>query len=78
MFVRPEARRQGVGGALLKAIVRAARDTVEQLTLAVTEGNDGAIALYEKAGFVSYGVEPRSLKTASRYFDKGLMVRFLR
>ncbi|RDI60935.1 GNAT family N-acetyltransferase [Microvirga subterranea] len=77
-FVAPEARGQGVGAALMEALVAHASDVVEQLTLAVVSSNAGAIALYERFGFRSYGVEPRALKGPDGYADEVLMVRFLR
>lgn len=50
MWVDPAARRNGVGHALIAAVVEwAAGESVE---LWVTRGNDRAIALYERAGFV--------------------------
>ena len=50
MWVDPAARRSGVGHALIDAVVEwAAGEPVE---LWVTRGNDRAIALYERAGFV--------------------------
>jgi ribosomal protein S18 acetylase RimI-like enzyme len=76
-FVEPEARGQGVGAALMNALIAHARDIVEQLTLAVVSSNAGAIALYESFGFRSYGVEPRALKSPDGYADEVLMVRFL-
>jgi len=76
-FVEPEARGQGVGAALMEALMAHAASVVEQLTLAVVSSNAAAIALYEKCGFRSYGVEPRALKGAEGYADEVLMVRFL-
>lgn len=77
MYVQGDWHGQGVGRALMDAIIDAARGTVEQLTLAVVQGNDAAIALYRKVGFEVYGIEPRALKSASGYVDEVLMVRIL-
>jgi ribosomal protein S18 acetylase RimI-like enzyme len=77
-YVEPEARGQGVGAALLEALVAWARGVVEQLTLAVVRGNDAAISLYRKLGFEIYGVEPRALKSAAGYADDVLMALILR
>ncbi|HKU98169.1 MAG TPA: GNAT family N-acetyltransferase [Vineibacter sp.] len=77
MYVQGDWRGRGVGRALMDAVIDAARGTVEQLTLAVVQGNDAAMALYRKAGFEVYGVEPRALKSAAGYADEVLMVRRL-
>ncbi|KVN20138.1 MULTISPECIES: GNAT family N-acetyltransferase [unclassified Burkholderia] len=77
VYVAPAARRLGVGAALLDAALAAAAQTVEQVTLAVIDGNGAARAFYERHGFVAYGVEPRALKGANGYADELLMVRFL-
>jgi len=47
--------------------------SVEQLTLAVVEGNAAALALYRKLGFAAYGVEPRALKTETGCRNEVLM-----
>ncbi len=77
MYVRADWRGKGVGAALMAAVVAAARNTVEQLTLAVVQDNDTAIALYRKIGFQVYGVEPRALKSESSYSDEVLMALIL-
>jgi GNAT superfamily N-acetyltransferase len=52
MFVAPEARRSGVGVALVDAVVRWARERgASSLSLWVTSTNNPAIALYDKCGF---------------------------
>ena len=76
-YVAPAARGRGVGAALVERIVAAATGLVQQLTLSVVQGNDGALALYERCGFETYGVEPRALKSTTGYADEVLMVRFL-
>ncbi|WP_294261100.1 GNAT family N-acetyltransferase [uncultured Sphingomonas sp.] len=54
--VRPAMRRRGVGAALLRGIVADCRDRMASvLHLEVRAGN-GAIALYERAGFRKVGV----------------------
>lgn len=51
MWVDPSARGQGVGQALVEAVTGWARDLkVRRMGLRVTEGNPGALALYEDAG----------------------------
>jgi len=49
MFVGAEARRRGVGAALIEAVVH--ESTGDTLYLRVMAGNDPAVAAYERAGF---------------------------
>ncbi|MEO6703172.1 MAG: GNAT family N-acetyltransferase [Jatrophihabitantaceae bacterium] len=56
MWVDPQARADGVGGQLLAALLDQARAAgCQQAQLRVTTGNDAAIKLYERAGFVATG-----------------------
>ncbi len=73
VFVRPEARGHGLAGSLLRALLRAAPDGVEQVRLSVSAGNAPARALYARLGFTPYGLEPRALKTPDGYIDEVLM-----
>lgn len=78
VFVARHARGLGVGDALLTAVIAHAREHVEQILLAVVADNAAAIRLYERHGFMTYGVEPRALKSDGVYFDEILMARMLR
>jgi ribosomal protein S18 acetylase RimI-like enzyme len=59
MYVSPESRRQGIGRRLVsEALKRAfAMDGVLQVNLSVNAANAAAIALYQTAGFESFGFE---------------------
>ena len=57
MWVAPEARRQGVGSALVEAVVQWARgEGVMRLLLDVSELNEPAIAFYARKGFIPTGI----------------------
>lgn len=72
-FVEPHWRHRGIGAALMTAVIDLARDKVEQLHLTVVQTNASAIALYQRFGFVTYGVEPRALKSERGYVYELLM-----
>ena len=76
MYVAPEARGKRIGKALLEHTLSHARtmEGLEDVTLAVTVGNDTARGLYLGAGFVPYGVEPRYIKLGNQYFDIEWMI----
>ena len=56
LAVAPQFRRQGVGEALVNALVAALKDLGSRcLTLEVRDSNEAARALYAKLGFVEIG-----------------------
>ena len=74
VYVRPSARRAGLGMALLARVLDHARGgAVEEVRLSVVASNGAAIRFYEAAGFEAYGVERRALKVAGRYHNEVLM-----
>jgi L-amino acid N-acyltransferase YncA len=74
MYVAPEQGGRGLGMDLLQAVIREARARgIEQLVLTVTEGNGTAVRLYVRAGFRSFGIEPRAIRVGERYFGKNHM-----
>ncbi|MCD6322572.1 MAG: ribosomal protein S18-alanine N-acetyltransferase, partial [Clostridiales bacterium] len=54
--VKEDYRRQGIGQDMLKILFDLAKElNVKTMMLEVRESNDGAIAMYEKAGFIKVG-----------------------
>jgi ribosomal protein S18 acetylase RimI-like enzyme len=54
LYVQPEHRRQGLGLALMKAALEAARARgADYIEVATSEDDTGARALYERLGFVN-------------------------
>ena len=65
MHVADEFAGQGVGQALVATAVQEAKlSGVELLVLTVTDSNRRACALYERAGFLTYGIEPDAIRVA--------------
>jgi ribosomal protein S18 acetylase RimI-like enzyme len=75
MYVRPSARRMGVGRRLVEAVIEHARRHVELIQLSVVSGNDEARRLYASLGFVEYGIETDALKADEQYWDEVLMAK---
>lgn len=77
MYVEPEFRGQGLGRALLSAVIERATEEfigLEQIHLTVVSTNESAKQLYTSLGFEVYGVEPHALKVDGHYFDEDLMI----
>ncbi len=72
MFVEGSARGQGIGGALLDAAIRHAREAlgVRQVYLSAEGEHRVAIALYESRGFVVWGREPRGTMDGERGMEE--------
>lgn len=77
MYVRPEMRNLGMGRQLVEAVIEHARAYVEILQLNVVSGNETARRLYNKLGFLEYGIERNALKAGGHYWDEVLMAKFL-
>ncbi len=78
VYVRPQSRGRGAGRALMREVIRCARELegLEQITL-VASAHLPARRMYEALGFEAYGTEPRSLKIGKSYVDDVLMVLWL-
>jgi ribosomal protein S18 acetylase RimI-like enzyme len=74
VFVRPEARGQGVGEGLIRACLAWGREReLARVRLSVVATNAPAIALYLRLGFSVYGVEPDVIRLDNRSHDELLM-----
>jgi RimJ/RimL family protein N-acetyltransferase len=74
LMVALDARRQGVGTALLQAAVGWAREAgVRKLELHVFPWNEAAIALYEAFGFEREGFRKRHYRRGGDFVDAILM-----
>ena len=78
VYVRPNARRIGIGRGLTETVIDLARTRVELLHLSVTTTNVHALRLYQDLGFVEYGLERDARKVNGRYYDDVLMALDLR
>ena len=72
MAVHPSAQGQGIGRALVQAVLELARSTprVELVQLTVSETNERALGLYTACGFTSFGTEPRAIRVGDRFVGK--------
>ncbi len=76
VYVKQAYWGKGLADKLLKAVIdHAVACGVMQIHCTVVTSKSKAIKLYERHGFVTYGTEPRSLKTDGKYFDAHLMVK---
>jgi L-amino acid N-acyltransferase YncA len=61
MWVAPFARGHAVGDSLVNAVIEWAREQeASRVTLAVSEGNECALALYRRHGFIDAGATGRT------------------
>jgi ribosomal protein S18 acetylase RimI-like enzyme len=74
VYVRPGIRREGLGSALVAAVIAHAQGEVAQLHAAVVTSNDTARRLYRRLGFIAYGIEPGGLRVGEEDLDQELLV----
>ena len=77
MYVLPSFRGRGIGKRLVqRGLAEARRHKDARLVqLTVTEGNSDALKLYEKCGFVRFGVEPLAVAVGDKHVSKVHMWR---
>ncbi|WP_309625832.1 GNAT family protein [Methylibium sp.] len=83
LMVLPTSTGHGVGRALVEGCIAEARraDRLQLITLSVTASSLRVVRLYERAGFVRYGLLPRAVRLVDehgeRYHDKAQMMLVL-
>ncbi len=72
MYVSAAFQQQGLGRRLVEAALDEARQhsRLKVIQLTVTAGNAAAFALYQRCGFIQYGLEPLAVRVGEDYFDK--------
>ncbi len=70
VYVYPDWRGHGLAGQMLAHLLSEARRRVEIMVLQVAVDNFSARHTYLKAGFQSYGIEPKALKIGEDYIDE--------
>lgn len=71
MYVADEFTGRGLGRALVDAVLQEARaGAVKLVVLTVTDSNQAACALYSRAGFTSFGIEPDAIRVDGISFGK--------
>jgi RimJ/RimL family protein N-acetyltransferase len=80
MSVAKPWRRQGIGKAMIEAMVDYARSTddLTRIELQVFEGNAPAIRLYERMGFELEGRRRSAVRIGESYIDALMMAMLLR
>jgi RimJ/RimL family protein N-acetyltransferase len=79
MYVPEEFRQGGLGRAIVEALLDEARSRpgVKVIQLTVSDGNRAAQSLYERCGFVQFGLEPLAIAVGPRFVSKVHMWRRL-
>ena len=72
MYVPTRYRQAGIGRRLVDAVLDHARSRtgVRVVQLTVTDGNAAAQSLYERCGFVAFGIEPLAVAVGARFVSK--------
>lgn len=72
MYVTQAYQQRGLGRQLVEAAMVEARrhPRLKLIQLTVTAGNEAALALYQRCGFIQYGLEPLAVRVGDEYFDK--------
>ena len=75
MYVDPGFRGRRVGENLLRALIKSVFEIggIEQIHLTVVADNGAAVTLYERIGFVSFGVQENYFKAGEKYWNQNFM-----
>ncbi|PBQ21836.1 GNAT family N-acetyltransferase [Pseudomonas congelans] len=80
MYVPPAHRNRGIGSRLVRSVLDHAgtRPALLLVQLTVTQGNSEAVGLYERMGFVTFGLEPLAVAVGNGFVAKVHMWKDLR
>jgi ribosomal protein S18 acetylase RimI-like enzyme len=78
VFVQPQWRKRGIGERLVRHVVEHAADHVLVLQATVTMSSHDARRLYQRLGFVAYGIERNALCIDGVFHDDELLALELR
>ncbi|NHO31148.1 GNAT family N-acetyltransferase [Acetobacter fallax] len=79
VYVAAEARKMGVGRALLEALVaEATQQSMHVMIGAITADNVASVALHEQCGFLKAGILPQVGAKAGNWLDLLFMYRILK
>ncbi|TPG76680.1 GNAT family N-acetyltransferase [Pseudomonas arsenicoxydans] len=72
MYVSADFRQHGLGYELVQAALAEAQNhtSLKLIQLTVTAGNEAAFNLYQRCGFIQFGLEPLAVRVGEDYFDK--------
>jgi RimJ/RimL family protein N-acetyltransferase len=72
MYVSATVRQRGLGHELVQAALAEAGNHpgLKVIQLTVTAGNEAAFNLYQRCGFIQFGLEPLAVRVGEDYFDK--------
>lgn len=72
LYVTGEQRSCGLGYQLVQRLLAEAADYegLRLVQLTVTAGNDAALSVYRRCGFVQFGLEPQAVCVGEDYLDK--------
>jgi len=78
VYVDVKYRGQKIGERLIRKVLEDAfaLEGIEQIELSAVANNQGAIRLYEKLGFKTYGIQPEYFKVEDGYTDQAFMFLF--
>ncbi|MHC5787586.1 GNAT family N-acetyltransferase [Pseudomonas idahonensis] len=72
LYVTAEQRGSGLGRQLVQHLLAEAAgyEGLRLVQLTVTAGNDAALSVYRRCGFVQFGLEPQAVCVGEDYLDK--------
>lgn len=75
VFVLKDHRGKGIGRGLMERTIGFAKQIkgIDLISIGVSAQNNTARELYNRLGFLEYGIEPCSVKVNGAYFDEALM-----